>query len=114
MHRYLYQILKDNRITKTQKYIFFSILALDEQQDHPKILELPIRSLEEYDIRGHGHVKPSLERLKEIGYLLDINRVQAENGYSVTSVIINRQLSQIFPKEEVEEETKDGKSEDIV
>lgn len=100
MHHYLYQILKDNRITKTQKYIFFVILALDEQQNHPQILELPIRSLEEYDVRGHGHIKPSLDGLKDTGYLLDIGWIQREDGYRVTSVVINRQLSQIFPQEE--------------
>lgn len=112
MHRYLYQILKDNRITKTQKYIFLSILALDKQQDCPEKLELPIRSLEAYDVRGHGHIKPSLERLKEVGYLLDISRLGREDGYSVTTVVINRQLSQIFPKEETEND-ENNEPEDV-
>lgn len=108
MHRYLYQILKDNRITKTQKYIFLSILALDKEQNCPEKLELPIRSLEEYDIRGHGHIKPSLERLKEVGYLLEVSRLGRKDGYSVTTVVINRQLHQIFSEKKPEEEEEEG------
>lgn len=86
------QILKDNRITKTQKYMVFVILALDAQQNHPDILELPLRSLDEFDLRGHGNIKSHLERLKNVGYLLDIGWTQRSDGHRVTFVKINREF----------------------
>jgi len=93
---YLYKILRDNRISKTQKYIFLVILSLDIEQEYPEKLELPIRYLEEYDIRGHGHIKRNLDELKDAGYLLDIGWAKRSDGYRVTSVTINRQFPQMF------------------
>lgn len=103
---HIYQIFKDSRITNTQKYFFVAILALDDKQGHPEKLELPIRSLKTYGIKGHGHIKSNLEALKIAGYLLDVGRLQRADGYPVTCVVVNRQYMCMFSEE------KESKEED--
>lgn len=104
---HIYQIFKDNRITNTQKYFFVSILALDDQQGHPEKLELPIRSLKRFGIKGHGHIKSNLEALKFAGYLLEVGRLQRADGYPVTCVVINRQYMCMFPREKQDKEDEE-------
>jgi len=97
------KIMRDNQITKTQKYILFVILSLDAQQEFPTKLELPVRALEEFDVRGHGHIKQHLYGLKDAGYLLDVERIGRKDGYSVTTVTINIQLHKPTVLKEVTE-----------
>lgn len=104
---YVWKILKDKRITNTQKYFFMVILALDTEQDCPDVIELPVRSFEEFGVAGHGHVKHNLNSLKAAGYLLDVGWTQRKDGYRITCVVINRQFAQMFAKEEEAEEEDD-------
>lgn len=110
MPDYFWQIMKDPRITNTQKFFFFSILALDKEQDHPEKVEIPVRSFKVFGVKGHGHIKTNLEALKAAGYLLDIDRIQREDGYPVTSVTINRNFAQMFLPDK---ETSNGKPKDL-
>lgn len=103
---HIYHIFKDSRLTNTQKYFFIVILALDTEQGCPEKLELPVRSLEDFGVKGHGHIRPNLEALKAAGYLLEIGWIQRADGYRVTCITINRQFMHISVKEEQEKKRR--------
>jgi hypothetical protein len=84
------KLLTDKSITKTQKYILLCLLCIDVEQESPKTLEVPYRTLADYDVRGHGHVKDNLAQLVTAGYLLEVSFAQREDGYRVTHIQINR------------------------
>lgn len=104
----LQKFLADRRITKTQKYILLCILCLDAEQSSPETVEVPYRTLEQFDVRGHGHIKENMSQLLSFGYLLEVYFGKREDGYRITKVKINRTIFLEADARDVERELKEA------
>lgn len=88
-------VLEDDRLTITQKFIMFIIRREWQKQGTPDVIALTVKTLESYGVRGHGHIKKHLNQLLKVGYLLEIGTTQRDDGYSVTAVRMNKNIQQV-------------------